>query len=176
MASRAARRRLAAGASSGVWKAVLTFKGRTRLAPASCNILLAASSAAEVPAITVCVGVLKLAGQTSSSPSIARWTASGPIPSTAAIEVVPGGAALPMAQAYDELGSACPGLGPEAAIGSSMKPPTAFVHQTMVLVAEQQHAFHAGAATLQHPVVEVVDLAKARLPGAARPLAALVAG
>src|SRR5205809_937147 len=35
--SRAARRRSAAGAMSGVWNAALTFSGITRLAPAACS-------------------------------------------------------------------------------------------------------------------------------------------
>ncbi len=56
--SSAARRRSAAGAIKGVWKAALTLRGMTRFAPATWRRWVATSSPVVVPAITVCVGVL----------------------------------------------------------------------------------------------------------------------
>src|SRR5206468_6272412 len=71
-ARRSGRSRSRAGAMSAQWNGAETVRGMARLAPRAVQAAEARATAAAVPAITVCSGELKFAGDTTSPCAASR--------------------------------------------------------------------------------------------------------
>ena len=130
--ARRSRKASAAGRIRLEWKGADTGKGSARLAPCALSTSQALSTAALLPAITVCIGSLKFTASTTSAlpgpkPAVTSaqpaFTFSASMPRTAAIAPTPTGTACCIAWARKRTsGAACASVSTPEATSAEYSP------------------------------------------------------